>query len=311
MGISPKWSACRASESARRIIRCWVPIAPHLARLREYSTRCESARPGAPSTGSFADIVPSATSDDQLSRWVDALKARHLESLTFTELRKSVVALSRIYVQARARLDSGGALDGAGKRAAFACFYAPLHFLTVREVVNRLEADAAVSKRIVDLGCGLAAAGAAWATLCARQPPVIGCDVSSWAVSEARHTLRHFGLRGKILRRAIAAAPSVRGGDGVVAAFAVNELSQGERSALLGRLLDAHGHGASVLVIEPISRQIAPWWDEWREAASSTGGRDDEWRLAVSLPPFLAELDRASGLDHSELTARSLFWGQS
>jgi hypothetical protein len=255
--------------------------------------------------------VLSTTSDDHLSRWVDALKARHLESLTFTELRKSIVALSRIYVQARSRLDSGGALDGAGKRAAFACFYTPLHFLAVREIVNRLEANAAVSKRIVDLGCGLAAAGAAWATLCARQPAVIGYDVHSWAVSEARHTLSHFGLAGKILRRAIADAPSVRGGDAIVAAFAVNELSQGERAALLRRLLVAHVRGASVLVIEPISRRISPWWDEWREAAGSTGGRDDEWRLAVSLPPFLAELDRASGLDHSELTARSLFWSQS
>src|SRR5688572_32288957 len=35
----------------------------------------------------------------------------------------------------------GRALDTAGKRAAFALFYAPLHFLTVRHVVSALGAD--------------------------------------------------------------------------------------------------------------------------------------------------------------------------
>jgi len=255
--------------------------------------------------------VSSGTHQNELTRWVDALEARHLASLTFPQLRKSVVALSRIYVQARERIGAGAALDGAGKRAAFACFYTPLHFLVTREIVTRLEADQAEPRRILDLGCGLAAAGAAWATSCAGRPPVFGYDVSPWAVSEARHTLHHFGLSGKILLRSAAKVPPARRGDAIVAAFAVNELRRAERSELLGRLIEARRRGASVLVVEPISRRTAPWWDDWIEAARSTGGRDDAWRIPVSLPPLLSKLDRASGLDHSELTARSLFWGQS
>jgi hypothetical protein len=258
------------------------------------------------------DTVSSRKTSDAFVRWVDALESRYLDSLTFTELRKGVMALSRLYVQERARIDTGAALDGAGKRAAFACFYTPLHFLAVREIVTRLEANAIETKRILDLGCGLAPASAAWATVCARRPAILGCDPSAWAAAEARRTLHHFGLSGRILKRSAAAAPMPSRGAAIVAAFVVNELPRAERSAFLERLLEAHRRrGAAVLVVEPISRRAVPWWDEWKEAARSTGGREDEWRLPVSLPPLISKLDRASGLDHSELTARSLFWGQS
>jgi hypothetical protein len=255
--------------------------------------------------------VSSSAYPDELAGWVDALTSRHLGSLTFPELRKGVVALSRLYVESRERIGAGAALDGAGKRAAFACFYSPLHFLVVREIVTRLVSDPPGPRRILDLGCGLAAASAAWATSYAGRPTVLGYDLSPWAVSEARHTLHHFGLSGTIRRRSAADVPLAARGDAVVAAFAVNELSQKERSRLFGRLLQAGRRGASVLVIEPIARSSAPWWDEWIEAARSVGGRDDTWRFPVSLPPLLSKLDRASGLDHTELTARSLFWGQS
>jgi hypothetical protein len=33
----------------------------------------------------------------------------------------------------------------------------------------------------------------------------------------------------------------------------------------------------------------------------------DEWRFPAGLPPRLALLDRAAGLDHRELTARSSY----
>jgi hypothetical protein len=39
----------------------------------------------------------------------------------------------------------------------------------------------------------------------------------------------------------------------------------------------------------------------------AAGGRADEWRFRVPLPDVVARLDRAAGLDHRELTCRSLW----
>ncbi|MEE8410376.1 MAG: hypothetical protein V3T05_12270, partial [Myxococcota bacterium] len=49
------------------------------------------------------------------------------------------------------------------------------------------------------------------------------------------------------------------------------------------------------------------WWDAWATAFRDTGGRSDEWRFSVDLPEALRAIDRAAGLDHSRLKARSLF----
>src|SRR5256885_1611199 len=90
---------------------------------------------------------------DPFLAWNDALQKRHLANLTFQEVRRSVQALSAIYVESRSRLDSGVVLAGAGKRAAFAMFYSPLHFLLVRQVVRALDAAAKIPPTIMDLGC--------------------------------------------------------------------------------------------------------------------------------------------------------------
>src|SRR3954469_23798829 len=99
---------------------------------------------------------------DRFHAWHDALEKRHLTTLTFQEVRRAVQALSAIYVEQRDRIDSGAALNGAGKRAAFAMYYAPLHFLLVREIVRALGAERKMPETIMDLGCGTGAAGAAW-----------------------------------------------------------------------------------------------------------------------------------------------------
>jgi hypothetical protein len=52
---------------------------------------------------------------------------------------------------------------------------------------------------------------------------------------------------------------------------------------------------------------VAPWWNRWRQRVEDAGGRADEWRLHADLPPIVAKLDRAAGLDHRELTGRSLW----
>ena len=64
--------------------------------------------------------------------------------------------------------------------------------------------------------------------------------------------------------------------------------------------------GSTVLVVEPISRRVSPWWPEWAEAFRAGGGREDEWRFRPPMPQRLALLGKAAGLDARELTARSL-----
>jgi hypothetical protein len=62
-----------------------------------------------------------------------------------------------------------------------------------------------------------------------------------------------------------------------------------------------------VLIVEPIARGVAPWWEELSARASAHRGVAREWRIAAVLPPMVALLDRAAGLDHRVLTARTLY----
>ena len=236
----------------------------------------------------------------------DAIEARHLRDLSFTEVRRALQALSSVYVERRGGLPAGAAVESAGKRAAFALYYAPLHFLLVREIVRALGAALRSPPRILDLGCGTGTAGAAWALSATPPAAVDGVDTSGWAVSEARWTLRRLGLRARIARKDAASVDLPPGPAGVLAAFTVNELDEGGRARLLPRLLAAARGGTTVLVIEPLSRRTSPWWPEWAAAAESAGGRADEWRFPAALPERLALLGRAAGLDTRELLGRSL-----
>lgn len=239
---------------------------------------------------------------DAFAEYFARLEARHLRELEFAEVRRGVQALSSLYVHRRARLD--GLFDGAAKRAAFALYYGALHFLTLREIVRAL--DGAGPKRILDLGCGTAAAGAAWALEAGARYE--GVERSGWAGEEARFTLRALRVKGRITRGDLTSARLPGRGAGILLAFAANELPDAGRERLQRDLLAAHQRGACVLVVEPLSRRAAgPWWDAWSGAFAEAGGRADEWRFRVELPPTLALLDKAAGLDHRELTARSLW----
>lgn len=244
---------------------------------------------------------------DPFDAWIEALEARHLVDLTFSEVRKALQALSSLYVERRPRIPTGAALDGAGKRAAFALYYGPLHFLLVREIVRALGAARTSTGRIVDLGCGTGAAGAAWALEHDPEgrPPLLGIDRNPWAAAEASWTYRTLGLAGTA--RTLDLVRARLGGGGVLLAFTVNELPLDARSRLLRRLIDVAERGARVLVVESIARPVTPWWEEWRAAFASSGGRADEWRFRVEIPPLLRRLDQAAGLDHRELTGRSLW----
>src|SRR5437762_12700824 len=134
--------------------------------------------------------------DDRFVHWFEALEERHLENLKFSEVRKSVQALSSLYVSRRERLDRNAALDGAGKRAAFAMFFGPLHFLLVREIVRALDAHLPRKTAILDLGCGTGVAGAAWALEMSEPPKVTGIDRNAWALEECKWTYRRLGVQG-------------------------------------------------------------------------------------------------------------------
>jgi len=245
--------------------------------------------------------------DSDLESWYAALEARHLATLTSPEVRRALQALSSLYVERRDRLPRGAALDGAGKRAAFALFYGPLHFAVVRRIVSELHAADRGLARIVDLGCGTGAAGAAWALETGRHAGVNGVDTAGWAIAEAAWNFRALGIRGTAQRGDVSSARLGGGDEGIVAAYTVNELDDAARDALLPRLLAAHGAGSRVLVVEPIANRPVPFWGTWEAAFREAGGRADLWRFAASLPSRMKLLDKAAGLRHQVLTARSLW----
>lgn len=239
-------------------------------------------------------------------RWMGALETRHLADLRFAEVARALRALSSDYVERRATLAAGTALGGAGKRAAFALFYGPLHFLTVSRILEAVVPPDV--ERVVDLGCGTGAAGSAWALACQpdRRPALLGLDRHPWAVAETAWTYRTLGLQGRALRKDIVRGALPGQGSGVVAAYTINEIDDGLRRQLLSHLLDTAARGTRMLVVEPISGRVTPWWREWSGAVERAGGRADQWRFEADLPELVARLDRAAGLDHRELTAKSL-----
>ena len=243
-------------------------------------------------------------SDETFSRWLGALDDRHLSELTPTEVARALRALSSCYVERRSRIVTGAPLATAGKRAAFALFYGPLHFLVAREVVRALEVPPV--QAITDLGCGTGAAGAAWAL--GVGSTIAGFDRHPWAVEEATWTYRTLALPGRARQSDITRVALTKTRNaGILAAYAVNELTDPVRALLLPRLLNAAAAGARVLILEPIARASVPWWSQWTDAFLRQGGRADEWRFPASLPPRQSELARAAGLQPRELTARSLY----
>ena len=258
---------------------------------------------------------------DPFAQWLEAAESRYLADLTRPELGRALRALSSCYVERRNKLGTGHALEGRGKRAAFALYYAPLHFLTVREIALALAATtpnapprAPESTRphttapiVFDVGCGTGAAGAAWALVTGAQ--VHGSDVSQWAVTEAEWTYRALGVRGTarragVFRLQLPAQPST-----VLAAFVVNELPPADRALALEFFVAAVRSGHRMAIVEPIARRLTPWWAEWERAFQPFAGRTTEWRVRPELPRLVRDLDKSAGLDHRELTARTLVAG--
>jgi hypothetical protein len=241
-----------------------------------------------------------------LDRWFDALQTRHLAELEWPEVTRALRALSSAYVQRREKLATGAALDGRGKRAAFALFYGPLHFAAVWSVVDALRAAGAApgaSPSILDAGCGTGAGGAAWALATSTTPRILGLDVHPWAVTEASWTYRFFGLDGRAARGDLGSA-RLDPAAGVLSAYTLNELDEPARRKVLDSALAS---GRELLVIEPIARGITPWWDAAAKAVVTGGGRADDWKLPLDMPERWRLLDRAAGFRRDHLSARALW----
>lgn len=243
-----------------------------------------------------------------LDRWFDALQQRHLAELEWAEVTRALRALSSAYVQRRSKLATGTALDGRGKRAAFALFYGPLHFAAVASTLAGLAAQGEAVcpvARIQDLGCGTGAAGAAWALGCDGTPRVSGLDVHPWAAGEAAWTYRYFGLDGTATRADVSTA-RLDPRAARVAAYTLNELPDAARQRVLDQALAS---GSPLLIVEPIARGISPWWDRAAAAVIAKGGRSDDWKLPLDMPERWRLLDRAAGFRRDHLTARTLWLG--
>jgi predicted RNA methylase len=236
--------------------------------------------------------------------FVEQLEERHLADLRFSEVTRALRALSSAYVERRdSALADHKALDGAGKRAAFALYYGPLHFLLVQHIVKELGLSFAAGT-VVDLGCGSGVAGAAVAMSATPPMRVLGFDTHPWALEEARFTYKAFGLHADV-RRAHAARTRFPSDTSVlVAAFVVNELNDRDRAALLDNIKQSK---KPTLIVEPISQRVSPWWNEWTAEFERQGGRADLWKARIDVPPLVRRLAKAAGLRPEMLTARSLF----
>lgn len=241
------------------------------------------------------------------------LEGRHLANLTRSEVGRALRALSSCYVERRGKLASGAPLGTAGKRAAFALYYGPLHFVVTSEIVRA--SGFKNVKTIHDFGCGTGVGGAAWA-LETKDAAISGMDRSAWAVDEANWLYRQLNLRARAAKddvsRAFRPGKEFAAGDALLFAYSLNELPDATRSTVLSAVAGSIERGASLLVIEPIGRRLGNegWWEEWRRVLEPLGGTQREWRFrGTLLPGKTRTLGRAAGLDPIELTARTFAAG--
>jgi hypothetical protein len=243
--------------------------------------------------------------------WLAALEQRHLANLTRQEFTRAVRALSARYVEQRQQLPGRSPLDSAGKRAAFALFYAPLHAVTAQAALTATHVRTDLTS-IVDLGCGTGVCSAAWALLHTTPPDLSGVDAHQWAVEEARWNWRTMGLRGQVARgdlvettrRLQRATDASLRTTGLIAGWAINELPATSRAQMLDLVESLVTRGVTLVLFEPLARGVTPWWDDWAARLAPHGVWAGDIKVQMALPPPLAEFSKAAGFRKQELGVR-------
>ena len=246
---------------------------------------------------------------ERFDAWHEGNVERYAGELSFTEIRKGVQTLDRIYAHAPASAAAyARCLDGRGKRGAQACYFAAVHFMIASHALEMLGTGIVTpAERLIDLGCGTGATSAAIAANLDYPPQIVGIDRSAWALDEARRTWSSFGLNSRT-RRANLPDTVPRGGlgDVLAAGWIVSELAAEERRALLLRLQATLRKDGKIFVIQPFSPSLSPWWNEWADALAPWGVRDEVIRVSIQRPVWIQEMDTAAKLDHQVLSARIL-----
>jgi hypothetical protein len=265
--------------------------------------------------------MPDAVTDT--AQWLAALERRHLADLTKQEFTRAVRALSARYVERRGQLPDRSPLDSAGKRAAFALFYAPIHFLTAELALAHANVRRDLTA-LVDLGCGTGVCGAAWARAAwapshQPTPSITGVDANAWAIDEARWNWRTLGLRGHAVRGDL--LTTARGllrqshgalaTTGIIAGWTVNELAKADRDQLLDVLDQLLERGATLVILEPLARGVAPWWDQWALRLAPRHVREGDVKAEADLPPPLDSFSDAAGFRKKELGVRMMHGGRT
>lgn len=244
---------------------------------------------------------------DRTGRYLEALLDRHLKDLKFGEVTRALRALSAGYVEKREEGGLARALDGRGKRAAFALYYGATHFLAtqalIRELGLRFDGGRPL---IVDLGCGTGVCGAAWALESGGSPQVIGADRSSFALHEARWTYQTLRVKGETSRSITETLESIRRPDALVIGWTLNELDDARRDLVAAKIAPWVAKGTRLLVVEPVSKRVTPWWDEWTGKLPKNLCTVAEKRLRLDLPPKIALLARSAGLGTEATVVRVL-----
>jgi hypothetical protein len=94
--------------------------------------------------------------------------------------------------------------------------------------------------------------------------------------------------------------------DGVVIGWTLNELDDEKRDLIAAKLLPWVARGSRLLVIEPVSKRVAPWWDAWVARFPPARCSVLEKKLRLALPPRVALLARSAGLGAEATVVRVL-----